>query len=456
MKRKVHGLVALLIVVSPALMGQRVIPRSSFVLNFDYARFHNNEQSGYLELYYAFFPQLLTFELSNGRYNAAILLKTELRNVVSGEKAIDNNFVLPVSISDTADPAFQNTLITQTGFAVPFGEYVLKVTAYDSLDAVRIDTISQSVSIQSRPSGISMSDLELCSTIRQSDKRDDPFYKNAHEVVPNPTMVFGASNYPVVFTYLEAYNLIPQETYVVKTIVADAQGKIIRESSKKRKYGIKNIVEVGTTNVASLPSGKFKFQIYLLSESFQILSKTEKVFYAYNPQITAAPVTDIQAKEGEMSGLSAEELAAEFEMARYVATEQEIKTFSQITTQQGRREFLAKFWSEVERGKMGHAPTARREYIARVEKANERYRAFSRNGWRTDRGRVFVLYAEPDEIERRPSSEGAKPYEIWYYYQVENGVEFVFVDRTGFGEYVLVHSTKRGELRDDQWERLLQ
>ena len=39
---------------------------------------------------------------------------------------------------------------------------------------------------------------------------------------------------------------------------------------------------------------------------------------------------------------------------------------------------------------------------------------------------------------------------------VENGVEFDFVDRSGFGEYQLVNSTKRGEMRDDDWQRYLQ
>jgi hypothetical protein len=77
------------------------------------------------------------------------------------------------------------------------------------------------------------------------------------------------------------------------------------------------------------------------------------------------------------------------------------------------------------------------------------------DGWRSDRGRVYILYAEPDEIERFPSSENAKPYEIWYYHQIEGSVQFIFVDRTGFGNYRLVHSTKRGELQDEEWERNL-
>lgn len=88
--------------------------------------------------------------------------------------------------------------------------------------------------------------------------------------------------------------------------------------------------------------------------------------------------------------------------------------------------------------------------------ATERYSNYTRKGWRTDRGRVFILYGKPDEVERHPSEGVIKPYEIWYYYQIENGVQFVFVDKNGFSDYELVHSTKRGEFTDEGWERYLQ
>jgi len=81
--------------------------------------------------------------------------------------------------------------------------------------------------------------------------------------------------------------------------------------------------------------------------------------------------------------------------------------------------------------------------------------SIGREGWEIDRGRVYILHGEPDEIERMPSSEDRKPYEIWHFYQIENGVQFIFVDRSGFGDYLLVHSTKRGELQDPTWERYL-
>jgi hypothetical protein len=79
-----------------------------------------------------------------------------------------------------------------------------------------------------------------------------------------------------------------------------------------------------------------------------------------------------------------------------------------------------------------------------------------RDGWQTDRGRVYLLYAEPDDVQRFPSSDNGKPYEIWNYNQIESGVVFVFIDRNGFGDYQLVHSTKRGELQDESWQKYLQ
>lgn len=129
--------------------------------------------------------------------------------------------------------------------------------------------------------------------------------------------------------------------------------------------------------------------------------------------------------------------------------------FSQITSEDGRREFLAKFWSEVEAGRSGRAGILRSVYLQRVLNADQRFRALGRPGWRTDRGRVLMLYADPDEIERFPSSQDTKPYETWHYYSIENGVDFIFVDRSGFGDYTLVHSTKRGELQDPDWQRFL-
>ena len=114
---------------------------------------------------------------------------------------------------------------------------------------------------------VACSDLELCSKIVSSSKKDDPFFKNSLEVVPNSTIIFGSTAYPVVFHYLELYNLNPQETYIVKTLIADSEGRIVKESSKTIKYGVGNAVEVGTTNMTSIKSGKCHFRLLKFKQS---------------------------------------------------------------------------------------------------------------------------------------------------------------------------------------------
>ncbi|HSD62676.1 MAG TPA: GWxTD domain-containing protein, partial [Ignavibacteriaceae bacterium] len=94
----------------------------------------------------------------------------------------------------------------------------------------------------------------------------------------------------------------------------------------------------------------------------------------------------------------------------------------------------------------------KKEYFGRVEKANKLYTNIQRKGWKTDRGRVLLLYGDPSEIERYPNQVDTKPYEIWHYNDLEGGVIFIFADLTGFSDYQLVHSTKRGEIQDVDWQ----
>ena len=93
-----------------------------------------------------------------------------------------------------------------------------------------------------------------------------------------------------------------------------------------------------------------------------------------------------------------------------------------------------------------------RKYFERVKKANTQYTTIQQKGWKTDRGRVLLVFGEPSEIERYPNQVDTKPYEIWNYHELEGGVIFVFADLTGFSDYQLIHSTKRGEISDPNWQ----
>ena len=121
----------------------------------------------------------------------------------------------------------------------------------------------------------------------------------------------------------------------------------------------------------------------------------------------------------------------------------------------GKREFLTSFWKARDEDPSDEVNNNLREYMKRIKIADERFETFTKEGWQTDRGRVYLMFGEPSEIERHPNESESRPYEIWIYNDIEGGVQFVFGDITGFSQYTLLHSTKRGEYKDENWQRRL-
>ncbi|MCU0452361.1 MAG: GWxTD domain-containing protein [Bacteroidetes bacterium] len=449
-------LVVAIVLLAPSAQGQRHYPASSFLLNLDYARFRNDDRSGYLELYYAFYPNLVTCDPTpEGGLQGWVVVTEKLTERATGDQVLFERRYLTIRVRDTSQLNAGLTSVSQAGYALPFGSYQLTVSAVDSLNPTRQDSISLPIEVVPVGPGVSVSDLELCSSI-STGKEGGAFIKNTLEVVPNATLVFGVTSHPVLFHYAELYQLSSTASYALLSSIQDARGNVVRQNARVRSFSSPNSVDVGTINVGSVPSGRYTLVYRVLRDSVEEVAKTSKTFYVYNPHIQPRAVSASSMKASEMAGLTLDELGEEFQRARYLSTEQEKASFAKLTTAEARREFLAMFWESVERGRPGFTPITRMAYLQRVVTANLKYRVHSREGWQSDRGRVYLLYGDPDDIERVPSNEDTKPYEIWYYNQIESGVQFIFIDRTGFGEYILGHSTKRGELRDEGWQRLLQ
>ena len=75
------------------------------------------------------------------------------------------------------------------------------------------------------------------------------------------------------------------------------------------------------------------------------------------------------------------------------------------------------------------------EYFQRVEYVNEHFSGWQ-PGWETDRGKIYILFGPPDEIQRtNPSAGNSTIYQIWNYVKVNK--QFVFRDQNGFGDYRL-------------------
>jgi len=138
------------------------------------------------------------------------------------------------------------------------------------------------------------------------------------------------------------------------------------------------------------------------------------------------------------------------EDVRWIITDQEKGAFKQLSNDEERDQFIEAFWQRRNPNPDSPENEYKEEHYRRIAYANEHYAA-GVPGWKTDRGRMYIMYGKPDEIEshpsggfyQRPADEGGGetstfPFEVWRYRYLEGvGQEILieFVDPCMCGEY---------------------
>lgn len=455
MFKKLFYFVAVLYINGAAMFAQ-----SELSFEFDYARFNYDESSMFLEFYYEINSKgMVAVETPNGIIAEAIV-RIEMKNALADTFLINKDWMIQ-NVLDTSMQERQISVLTGTfGFVVPEGNYTLQVKVHDVHNPAFQKTIDEQISITPyKEGGFAISDIELAKNIKRDDT--DPnsiFYKNTLEVFPNPSMVF--SNYsPVVFYYMEMYNLKsedPSTDYTLQKILYNSQGSQVLMQEKQVKQSESAIVEVGLFNLSKQPTDSYNIVVNLIDNKTKHAFISSKRFFHYNPGVVDSSAVGILSSGlvgSEFSEYSAEECDRMFAQAKYISTRNEVNQYNKLDSLDAKRKFLFNFWKNRDSDPATPRNEFKEDYMRRVEYVNSNYRHMGREGFLSDRGRIYLMYGEPDQRDFYPSVQNLKPYEVWFYNNIEGGVSFYFGDISGFGNYQLLHSNKRGEVTDENWQQ---
>ncbi|HTT22042.1 MAG TPA: GWxTD domain-containing protein [Candidatus Sulfotelmatobacter sp.] len=136
----------------------------------------------------------------------------------------------------------------------------------------------------------------------------------------------------------------------------------------------------------------------------------------------------------------------------YIVTEEERADFAKLASDQQRDKFIEDFWQRRNPNTTPEANPFEEEHYRRLAYANEHFAA-SIPGWKTDRGRIYIIYGSPDQVDQHFSDAGSNkasdlvgagaiPYdwEFWHYRYIEGiekDVTLKFVDVCACGRYVV-------------------
>jgi GWxTD domain-containing protein len=138
------------------------------------------------------------------------------------------------------------------------------------------------------------------------------------------------------------------------------------------------------------------------------------------------------------------------ETVRWIITDEELAAFKKLSNNTERDQFIEMFWQRRDPTPDTAENEFKEEHYRRIQYANDHYAA-GIPGWRTDRGRIYIMYGKPDSTDshpmggpyqRSPEEGGGQtstfPFEVWRYRYLEGigqEVEIEFVDDCSCGAY---------------------
>lgn len=431
-------------------------------LQADYSAFRYQADRLNCEFYYSVYHIKPDYErVNDNQYRW--LGEMQLLITQDTKTIFDEKWKIQGTATDLTEGVPPVSLLDRVPYIMPAGEYRVMVKVIDLAHPQLQDSVLFGMTLKGFDSDkVTFSDIQLASQIQRGAlDTANPFYKNTLLVIPNPSRIFGKT-IPFLHFYAEVYQLglIPQgAAYTFTYQVKDANKMLIPNVKPvvlNRTRKVEATVETGTVNVGSLPSGTYTLEVALADGKGAVLGKNENMFFIFNPDIKAATnMADLNMDElysiSEFADFDEKKLKNELELIEYLATDKDRTTLKLVDQPEEQKKWLFRFWKKYDPNFMTPVNEFRVEYMKRVDYSNRNFSGFRVKGWKSDRGRIYILYGEPTYVENYPNESGMRPHLIWKFDQLQNGVEFVFVDFNQNKEYRLVHSDLMGEIQNENW-----
>lgn len=430
-------------------------PAGMLSLDADYAAFRiqGDTSNAYVEIYYSLHRNQLKYHPAENGYVSLVDFKLLLSDEAG--KLLDTlSWRAGSRVSKLSELESSDFLITDmVGEKIPHGRYTVDLYVTNEAQTGHSNFV---MNVPSFGNALSLSTIELAYKIEPDSV--GKFVKSGDTVLPNPSRQFLQDN-NVIYLYAEGYGLDTTSTadtgYTVALSILSPDGQPVKTIPPftHRKPGESAVIRTGFS-IAALKPGEYNLKVSLADGPDTVFTARDFSVLASRTMMRQAYQQSVLNDFPEANRITSEEDADKFRNEIiYIAAPDELKFYDSLNLT-GKAGFQRDFWASRNPEPSSSINQYEIEHYRRFKYANSVFSRFQGNlpGWKTDRGRVYVLYGEPSDIERYPSSLEARAWERWWYTGLEGGVYFIFVDIQDTGDYQLVHSSKQNEIQDYNWQ----
>lgn len=442
-------------------------------VDIDVICYPTDSNSVRVDAYYSLLQKSVLFNQTEknrwaGKIKASVSLIQD--DIIKVTKDIDKTVTLSGTQEDIKKTENQY-FIDAVPFIVSYSKnsYLrLLIHLVDESGAMYVDSVVKRFTLPQNTSGQpSISGILLASGITQTGRDESLFEKAGYYFTVNPSVTFGGEytslNYYTEFRIPKTQAAPSDSITVVSTIYEPSMRELLR-NEQTIVVGNDITPYIASLNIDGLPTDSYYLEVACVLKGVTI-TKARKVFYVENDMILSEENESIDAslldettlfQVSEISKMSENELNEKIAQASYILPDAEREALNEAKELQTKQKLFFAFWRSMNLNPV-QPFSAYNEYFKKVAYANQKFTYQRMSGWKTDRGRIYITYGAPSDVESELFSTQAKPYIQWEYVGKMKGFAsggrayFYFVDRMGGGNFNLVHSNVIGEVSDPNW-----
>jgi GWxTD domain-containing protein len=334
------------------------------------------------------------------------------------------------------------------------GDYRIKFMVSD-MNGGNIGTLEKEIIVPFlNPEILAVSQIQVASDI-YLDSLKNRFSKGKLQIKPHPSREFGGA-YGNLYYYFEVYRPASDTTggsrFVQISLNSTTQQVINTIANNEITERTGQIIQTGGVSLDSFPEGLYILKAQLKDGNGKLLAYSQAGIKINRIPLSAA--AGARDKLDEELQTLLKEGGEYFYEIEYIASSRDIVQLKKLD-ENGKKEFLRRFWKSRDSDPATPENEALLEHARRYKAADLKFGELNRGGMKgcqTDRGRLYIKYGLPNEVETKTMQGQFRPVEIWRYY---DGNKFVFVDKSSFGRFQLMYSKSKDERTDPSWSKYI-
>lgn len=383
--------------------------------------------------------------------------------------------LISVEIADTTQTVFSDRYVLESPEAIDSiqddfyevlriqlnpGKYTMKLNLLDVNKEGSEISGNLPITIQDFSKNTKISDIIVAEFAYPSDEQTN-FNKSGYHIIPMLSSFYAtdSKNLPI---YLELYGTegIMDSTFLLSyRMINTKDATEMQGFSKTFSYKKGPVIPVfESINIEDLSTGNYQLEVRVSRSSNEILAVQTYDFERSNENNSMFTMENLQLDPAFQASIPTDSVLYFLESLIPISKPAEIKNIIETLKSknvENARKHLQGYWVIT-------SPTNSYEswlkYKAQVVFVQDIYGNNFQEGFETDRGRVYLKYGAPNQVNARESSPSEYPYEIWTYNKIGiySNKRFIFYNPDLVNNaYRLLHSDMLGELKNPAWPQIL-